>query len=100
MKFGFPTIWVDRVMKCVRTVSYCFIRDGNIIGNVVPTRGVRQGDPMSPYLYIICAGGLSGMIRMYEETGLIHGCKIARGAPSVSHLLYADDCYFFCQASQ
>lgn len=74
MKFGFPLIWVERVMQCVRIVSYCFIRDENIFENVVPTRGVRQGDPMSSYLYIICAECFSGMIRMYEETGLIRGC--------------------------
>lgn len=57
--------------------------------------GVRQGDPISPYLYILCAEGLSSIIRRYEDVGLLHGCSIARGAPPISHLLFADDCYFF-----
>lgn len=84
----------------MKTVSYSFVRDGKVFGNVTPQRGIRQGDPISPYLYILCAEGLSGIIRRYEETGLIHGCKIARGAPSISHLLFTDDCYFFFRASQ
>lgn len=99
-KLGFTQLWVERITKCVRTISYSFIRDGTIFENVVPMRGVRQEDPISPYLYIICVDGLSGMIRMYEAPGLLHGCKIANGAPSVSHLLFAEDCYFFFQASQ
>lgn len=98
-KFGFPQKWIERVMQCIRSVSYCFIRDGKIFGDVVPQRGVRQGDPISPYVYIICAEGLSGLIRHYEDAGLLYGCKIARGAPRISHLLFADDCYFFFQAS-
>ncbi|KAL8119749.1 hypothetical protein AgCh_017015 [Apium graveolens] len=99
-KFDFPCLWTDRVMKCIKTVSYSFLQDGKIFGNVKPQRGVRQGDPISPYLYIMCAEGLSGIMRRYEEDGLIHGCKIARGAPPVSHLLFADDCYFFFRASK
>lgn len=99
-RFGFPSVWVDRVMTCVKTISYSFVHEGKIVGKVHPQRGVRQGDPISPYLYILCAEGLSSSIRCYEEAGLIHGCRIARGAPSISHLLFADDCYFFFRANQ
>lgn len=69
-------------------------------GEVRPQRGLRQGDPISPYLYILCSEGLSAMLRRHEEVGLLHGCKIARGAPSVSHLLFADDCYLFFRATR
>lgn len=87
-------------MQCITTVSYSFLQDGQVFGNMLPKRDIRQGDPISPYVYILCAEGLSGMIRRYEENGLIHGCKVARGAPAVSHLLFADYCYFFFRASQ
>ncbi|KAL8122999.1 hypothetical protein AgCh_011101 [Apium graveolens] len=99
-KFGFNSVWIDRVMKCVITVSYSFVQDGEIFGDVQPQRGIRQGDPMSPYLYILCAEGLSSMIRRHEQVGLLHGCSIARGAPPVSHLLFADDSYFFFRATK
>ncbi|XP_074341908.1 uncharacterized protein LOC141679304 [Apium graveolens] len=73
--------------------------EGKVFGEVKPERGIRQGDPISPYLYILCAEGLSSMLRRNEEAGLIHGGKIANGAPRVSHLLFADDCYLFFKAT-
>ncbi|XP_074369684.1 uncharacterized protein LOC141711152 [Apium graveolens] len=47
----------------------------------------------------MCAEGLSAIIRRNEMSGLLHGCRIARGAPVISHLLFADDCYFFFRAT-
>lgn len=99
-KFGFYELWIKRVMTCIRIVSYGFIQHGEVFGDVRPQRGIRQGDPIFPYLYILCAEGLSSIIRKNEEVGLIHGCKIARGAQAVSHLLFADDCYFFFKAKE
>lgn len=87
-------------MFCVKSVSYSFVRDGNVFGEVKPQRGIRQGDSISPYFYILCAEGLSAIFGRFEETGLLHGCRIARGAPSVSYLLFADDCYFFFKATK
>lgn len=54
---------------------------------------------MSPYLFILCAEGLSALINKYESQGLIHGIKISRQAPSVSHLLFTDDSYLFSKVS-
>lgn len=92
-KFGFNQTWVERVMQYVKTVTYSFLQDGVVIGDVQPRCGIRQGDPILPYLYILC--GLSSIMRRNEEAGIIHGCTIARGAPEISHLLFADDSYFF-----
>lgn len=77
---------------------HSFLREGDIFGDVMPQREVRQGDPISLYLYIICAEGLSNMILLNEECGLLHGCKIANNVPSISHLLFMKDCYFFLKA--
>ncbi|XP_074336841.1 uncharacterized protein LOC141674013 [Apium graveolens] len=99
-KFGFNPTWIGRVMGCVKTVSYGFWQNGTEFGDVKPQRGIRQGDPISPYLYILCAEGLSSILRRHEEAGLIHGCIAARGAPSISHLLFADDCYLFFKATK
>lgn len=51
------------------------------------------------YIYIVCAEGLSAIIRRPEEVGLLHGCSIAKGAPKISHLLFVDDCYFYLRAT-
>ncbi|KAL8131297.1 hypothetical protein AgCh_007286 [Apium graveolens] len=87
-------------MACVRTVSYSFLHNGELFGGVIPQRGIRQGDPLSPYLYIMCAEGLSAIINRNENVGLIHECVIARRAPSISHILFADACYLFFKATE
>ncbi|XP_031116658.1 uncharacterized protein LOC116020318 [Ipomoea triloba] len=98
-KFGFDNKWISLIMKCVSTVDYHIAHDGNLIGPILPTRGLRQGDPISPYLFIIIAEGLSAMIKNAESKGLLHGIQIARGAPKISHLLFADDSFLFCKAT-
>jgi hypothetical protein len=60
---------------------------------------LRQGDPLSPYLFIICVEGLSALIRQAEARGDIHGVKICKNAPIISHLLFADDCFLFFRAN-
>uniref|UniRef100_A0A803QBR0 Uncharacterized protein n=1 Tax=Cannabis sativa TaxID=3483 RepID=A0A803QBR0_CANSA len=58
-----------------------FVHAGREMDQVLPTRGIRKGDPISRYLFILCAQGFSGVLRKYEVDGKIHGCKVARRAP-------------------
>ncbi|GJT02855.1 serine carboxypeptidase-like protein 40 [Tanacetum coccineum] len=97
--FGFPTRFTNLIMACVSSVSYSFNINGQVAGHVTPARGLRQGDPISPYLFIMCAGVLSSMIRKSVTQGHIHGVKVCRGAPAISHLFFADDSIFFLRAS-
>lgn len=68
------------------------------MGPIHPSRGLRQGDPLSPYLFIICVEGLSALLRKYELNKWVHGIKVCRKAPMVTHMLFADDSYLFCKA--
>ena len=92
---GFDEAWIELVMVCITSVEYKVIQDGCEVGPIVPGRGLRQGDPISPYLFIMCVEGLSSLLRKYELRGLIHGCKVARNAPMISHLFFADDSFLF-----
>lgn len=62
IKFGFQEMWRKRVMTCIKMVSYSFVQQGVVFGEIYPQRGIRQGDPISPYLYILCAEGLTSLI--------------------------------------
>jgi len=62
------------------------------------TEAFRQGDPLSPYIYIICVEVLSRLLRKAQQDGLIQGVSIATNAPAISHLFYADDSILFCRA--
>ncbi|KAK2454351.1 hypothetical protein QL285_001920 [Trifolium repens] len=99
-KMGFSQQWIGWIMLCVETVDYSVILNGNPVGPIIPGRGLRQGDPLSPYLFIICAEGLSSLINQAENRGDIYGVKICRNAPIISHLLFADDCFLFFRATE
>ena len=100
LKLGFDSRWVDVMMLCVSTMRYNALVNGTEVGPIVPKRGLQQGDPLSPYLFILYAEGLSSFIKRVESEGLLHGCQVSRTGPSVSHLLFADNGLFFFRASE
>ena len=78
-KLGFHDKWIHLIMKCVTTVSYRINFNGEYTDQIFPQRGLRQGNPLSPYLFILCAKGLSAMLQSAENAGKIEGIKICRG---------------------
>jgi len=95
---GFSRKRIQWIMMCVDTVDYSIILNKETVGPIIPGRGLRQGDPLSPYLFILCAEGLSALIRNAENRGDIQGVRVCRIAPRVSHLFFADNCFLFFQA--
>ena len=63
LKIGLPEQWVGLAMKTVQTASYSFLINGEPRGHITPTHGIKQGDPLSPYLFLLCAKGLSSLLR-------------------------------------
>ena len=99
-KLGFPEKWIERVMTCVTITSFSILLNGKPYGNVPPSRGIRQENPLSPYLFLLCAEGFTSLLAKAKNDGKIHGASICRGAPKVSNLLFTDDSLLFCRATQ
>jgi hypothetical protein len=62
---GFPVSWCSLVMRCVSSVSFSVRVNGVFSDSFKPTRGIRQGDLISPHLFLLCSEGLSSMIKKY-----------------------------------
>jgi hypothetical protein len=73
LKMGFAAKWVSLVMSCVKLVSYSILINGSPVRNIQLTRAIRQGDPISPYLFILCAKALSALLHQAETKGIITG---------------------------
>lgn len=86
-------------MMCVSTVKYSIRVNDKLVGPITPKHGLSKCCPLSPYLFIICAQGLSALIDKVVGRDTLHGIKIFRGAPIISHLLFVDDNFFFFRAS-
>ena len=96
IKMGFNDRWVALVMECITSVTYSLLINGEPLGDIKPSRGIRQGDPLSPYLFLLCSKGLHRMIQRATERGEIQGVSICRNGPKLTHLFFANDSLLFC----
>lgn len=98
-KLGFAYQWIALIMTCVRTVSYSVLINGAPFGMVTPTRGLKQGDPLSSYLFLLCTEGLSSLLMRAEQDGSNIGVPISARGFQMSHFFFANDSLLYCQAN-
>lgn len=65
-KIGFNERWINLIMICVKSVTYSILVNGGPRGVIHPSRGIRQGDSLSPFLFLLCTKGLNDLIKHAE----------------------------------
>lgn len=98
IRLGFAKKLINLIMNCITTSYFSIIINRIPKGKIIPKRGLRQGCPLSPYLFIICADALSNLLIQAERSKLIYGLKFGQHI-SISHLLFEyDNLIFFFQS--
>ena len=102
-KMGFGEKWASWIRWCISTASFSVLINGSPAGFFQSTRGLRQRDPISPYLFVLGMEALSCLINRAVRGGFLTGCRLRGKGGSgiqVSHLLFTDDMLVFCEDSQ
>ncbi|GLU01659.1 hypothetical protein SLE2022_189580 [Rubroshorea leprosula] len=100
LRMGFCEIWRNWIMECLRTNLVSILVNGSPTRQFTVTRGLRQGDPLSPFLFLIIAEGLNGLVSAASQKGLLDGAEVGSRGFKVSHLQYADDTILFAPAKE
>ena len=99
-KIGFGNKWIEWTKECFSSVSYNIIVNGKKSGTIFPSRGLKQGDPLSPYLFLLVMDVLSRMLNKAIEVKSLEGIKLGKESPVLSHLFVANDSLFFLPAKE
>src|ERR1044072_564640 len=92
--------WVGWIVQCLQSTTISVLVNGSATDQFVPERGIRQGDPMAPFLFLIVAEGLNGLVRMAVQKKKLTGYRMAGDTDlEVPILQFADDTLFFCEAT-
>ncbi|CAN0827314.1 LINE-1 retrotransposable element ORF2 protein [Linum grandiflorum] len=98
-RLGFHNKFIGWIKACVTSVTYSINLNGRRFDYIKPSRGLRQGDPLSPLLFAICSEGLSSLFHSRVANKKLRGIKIARSAASISHPFFAYDSFSFLEVN-
>lgn len=96
---GFNQTWISWIKECITTVSYSILINGTPTNFFHPSRGLRQGDPLSPFLFILGSETLSRLILREETKKNLEDICLSRISPTLSHILFANDLILFGKAT-
>lgn len=98
--FNFDRQWRKWIMECVSTVSTSILVDGSPSGEFKLEQGLRQGNPLSPFLFLIVAKGLGIMMKKARKLDMFKGACIGTNNIIVYYLQFADDTIFVGEATR
>jgi len=97
--YGLLFEWMQHIISCVSIVSYSFKINGQVKGLVNPSWDLRQGDPISSYLFLLYAKAFSGLLTKAVNEKFLNDAKISGTTPQVSHQLFPNDSVLFIRGN-
>lgn len=97
LDLGFHPRIQHLIMQCVKTPSLFIMINGVPKGHINPSRGLRQGDSLFPYLFLLCTEGLVNLLQQAAHSHILEGIKVCQTALSINYLLFIDDILIFCK---
>ena len=98
-RLGFHSKWIAWVRGCLESSYVSVLVNGSPTKEFKPSRGLRQGDPLAPFLFLVVAEGLAGLVRQALNLNLLRGVKVGRNEIECCLLQFADDTLFMCEDS-
>ena len=96
---GIPNNIIKLIHECITSARMCLLWNGRQTDSFSPSRGICRGDPISPYLFVLCIERLSHLINILVEHNIWHPSKVTRSGPRLSYLYFANDIILFAKAS-
>ena len=98
--YKFPSRLISLIISCLSSSSISILVNGRALESFYPSRGIRQGDPLSPYLFILCMEVLGALIEEKCKAKLWNSIKASQGGSEFSHVFFADDLMLFAKADR
>lgn len=89
--FGFSPRWNHWIKECLSSISYSILLNDSLFGYISPFHGLRQGNPLSPFLFVIGMEILSRMQDKAQDLFMLNEVQLSSRGPKITHMLYADD---------
>lgn len=100
MVFNFPPRMISLLMLCVKSATYSIMVNGEPRCFIQPSRGLRQGVPLFPYLFFLYTEGLDSLLNFTVADRSLRGLRVCRSAPEINHVLFVDDTLIFCKVEE
>jgi hypothetical protein len=99
-KLGFDQRWVDMLMRCICSVWFSVKLNGGVSDSFTPSRGLWQGDPISPYLFLFCVEGFLALLKESQLANQNRGVRFGASIPQITHLFLVDDSVVFLKTTE
>ena len=97
---GFDSVFIKRILTCISSVSFKVLVNEGKLNQFKPSKGLRQGDPLMPYLFILGQEVLSRLLNRELSSGNICGAKASANGFALTHVMYTDDIMLFSKATK